>query len=46
MGEAIMLAHQIIVLRDGKIEQQASVAEIKDNPASEYVETLFRIGNQ
>lgn len=43
MGEAIKLAHQIIVLRDGKIEQQATVAEIKDNPASEYVETLFRI---
>ncbi len=46
MGEAIKLAHQIIVLREGKVEQQAAVAEITDNPATEYVETLFRIGDQ
>ncbi|MCH7671293.1 MAG: ATP-binding cassette domain-containing protein [Proteobacteria bacterium] len=46
MGEAIKLAQQIIVLHDGKVEQQGSVAEIQDHPASEYVETLFRLGGQ
>lgn len=44
MREAIKLAQQIIVLSEGKIEQQGSVSDIQNNPASEYVETLFRIG--
>ena len=44
MFEATKLAQQIIVLCDGKIEQQGTVAEIENNPASDYVEALFRAG--
>ena len=44
MGEAIKLAQQIIVLCDGRIEQQGSVAEIQNSPATEYVENLFMSG--
>ena len=44
MGEAIKLAQEIIVLCDGKIEQQGSAAEVQNNPASDYVAALFRHG--
>ena len=46
MFEATKLAQQIIVLCDGRIEQQGSVAEIENNPASDYVQALFRAGGQ
>tara|TARA_B110000438_G_scaffold282837_1_gene310225 strand:+ start:1275 stop:2009 length:735 start_codon:yes stop_codon:yes gene_type:complete len=44
MGEAMKLAQQVIVLYEGRIEQQGSVEDIQNNPASDYVETLFRVG--
>ena len=44
MGEAMKLAQQVIVLYEGRIEQQGSVEDIQNNPASYYVETLFRVG--
>ncbi len=44
MFEAIKLAQEIIVMRDGRIEQQGSVAEIQNNPASDYVQALFHAG--
>ena len=44
MGEAMKLAQQIIVLYEGRIEQQGTVKDIQNNPASNYVETLFRVG--
>ncbi len=46
MFEAIKLAQEIIVMCDGRIEQQGSVAEIQDNPASDYVQALFHAGGQ
>ena len=46
MFEAIKLAQEIIVMRDGRIEQQGSVAEIQNNPASDYVRALFHAGGQ
>ncbi|MCH7670956.1 MAG: ATP-binding cassette domain-containing protein [Proteobacteria bacterium] len=46
MFEAIKLAQEIIVMRDGRIEQQGSVAEIQNNPASDYVQALFHAGGQ
>ena len=46
MFEAIKLAQEIIVMCDGRIEQQGSVAEIQNNPASDYVQALFQAGGQ
>lgn len=46
MFEAIKLAQEIIVMCDGRIEQQGSVAEIQNNPASDYVQALFHAGGQ
>ncbi len=46
MFEAIKLAQEIIVMRDGRIEQQGLVAEIQNNPASDYVQALFHAGGQ
>lgn len=44
MQEALKLAQEIIVLREGKVEQQAAATEIQANPANEYVSSLFNIG--
>ena len=37
MGEAAYLAHEIVLLNEGRIVQRGSVADLRDHPASEFV---------
>ncbi len=41
LGEAARLADEIVVMRRGRIEQRASVADLLAAPATEYVATLL-----
>ncbi|MCR9277538.1 MAG: ATP-binding cassette domain-containing protein [Pseudomonadaceae bacterium] len=41
MAEALKLAEFIVVLKDGQIEQAGAANAIADEPASDYVRTLF-----
>ena len=41
MDEAIKLAHNLIILKEGEVVQQGSVVEVKDRPVDEYVRRLF-----
>jgi osmoprotectant transport system ATP-binding protein len=37
MGEAAYLAHDIVLMNDGRIVQRGSAAELRDHPANEFV---------
>lgn len=41
LAEAARLADQVVVMRNGKIEQAGSIAELRRAPATPYVEALF-----
>ena len=41
MAEALALADQIIVLKDGKVEQKGAPREVLNKPGSEYVSELI-----
>lgn len=45
MFEAVKLAQRIVVLQDGKVIQHGTVEEVKNNPATDYVATLFSSGS-
>jgi osmoprotectant transport system ATP-binding protein len=42
LHEALLLADRIAVMREGRIEQIASAATLRDAPATEYVRELLR----
>lgn len=42
MGEAAFLGEEIIILRDGRLVQQGSLAELLDNPGEKFVEEFIR----
>src|SRR5262245_1401101 len=41
VGEAVQLAGHIVVLKDGVVQQSAPVAFVLQQPANDYVRTLF-----
>lgn len=41
MEEALKLAEELVILKEGQVLQHGTVDSIKDNPVSEYVERLF-----
>jgi osmoprotectant transport system ATP-binding protein len=41
MNEAFLLGDQIIVLNQGKVAQRGTPAEIQENPANDYVQSLI-----
>lgn len=41
MNEAFLLGDRIIVLNQGKIAQSGTLAEIQENPANDYVQSLI-----
>ena len=41
LSEAFLLADRIVVMRQGRVEQQASPAELRQAPATEYVRRLL-----
>jgi len=41
MEEALKLAEDLVILKDGQILQHGAVDSIKENPVNEYVERLF-----
>ena len=41
LAEAARLADQVVVMRDGKVEQAGSVRDLQRSPASPYVRALF-----
>jgi osmoprotectant transport system ATP-binding protein len=45
VDEAMRLADRIVVMRDGRIEQAATPAELLDRPATPYVRDLTRAGD-
>ncbi len=44
--EALRLADRIVLMRDGKVEQQGTPAELLARPASEFVERFFGAGRR
>lgn len=40
LAEAARLADDIVVMRAGRVEQHGSIADLRDTPATEYVQTL------
>lgn len=42
LGEAVLLADRIVVLREGRVQQEGTPEEIRNRPATDYVERLFR----
>lgn len=45
MSEALRLSGQVLVMREGRVEQVASPEQLRDSPATPYVaELLFRSG--
>lgn len=42
IDEAFRLGQNIVILRDGKVEQSGSAAEIRSAPVSEYVERFIK----
>jgi ABC-type proline/glycine betaine transport system ATPase subunit len=41
LSEAFLLADRIVVMRQGRVEQQASPVELREAPATEYVRRLL-----
>ena len=41
LAEAARLADEIVVLRDGRVEQRGTLAELQHHPATSYVEMLL-----
>lgn len=41
MSEALKLADQLVILKDGEVIQTGSVDEVEMTPANAYVERLF-----
>jgi osmoprotectant transport system ATP-binding protein len=41
LAESARLADQVVVMRNGRIEQQGTVADLQEAPASPYVRELF-----
>jgi len=46
VGEALRLANRIAVMRDGRIEQVATPAELRERPATPYVRELIEAGER
>jgi len=44
MSEAEMLAEYLVIIREGEVIQRGSVAEVRSNPANDYVRSLFDEG--
>jgi osmoprotectant transport system ATP-binding protein len=42
LNEAFLLADRVVVMRQGRVEQHASPAEIRDAPATDYVRRLLQ----
>ncbi|HET6798489.1 MAG TPA: ATP-binding cassette domain-containing protein [Gemmatimonadales bacterium] len=42
LNEAFLLADRIVVMREGQVEQAASPAQLRENPATEYVRHLLQ----
>jgi osmoprotectant transport system ATP-binding protein len=40
LAEAARLADEIVVIRAGRVEQHGTIADLRDSPASEYVQSL------
>lgn len=45
MVEAMKLAQHIVILKSGEIAQQGSVADVRDNPADDYVKSLLSLAD-
>ena len=41
MEEALKLAENLVIIKEGEVLQSGSIEEIKENPKNEYVERLF-----
>jgi osmoprotectant transport system ATP-binding protein len=41
LSEAARLSRDIVVMKEGRIEQRGTIAALRDNPATEYVSTLI-----
>jgi len=41
LNEAFLLADRIVVMREGKVEQDAAPPELRDAPATDYVRRLL-----
>jgi osmoprotectant transport system ATP-binding protein len=41
LSEAFLLADRVVVMRQGRVEQEASPAELRQSPATEYVRQLL-----
>jgi len=41
LSEAARLSHDIVVMKNGRIEQRGSISELRDAPATEYVAALI-----
>jgi len=41
LSEAARLSDDIVVMKDGRIEQRGTIAELRDTPATEYVAALI-----
>ncbi|MDP6978558.1 MAG: ATP-binding cassette domain-containing protein [Myxococcota bacterium] len=46
LGEADFLAHELVLLRDGRIEQRGDLAALRRAPASEFVARFLRAQRQ
>ncbi|MBD3646760.1 MAG: hypothetical protein HUJ31_04755 [Pseudomonadales bacterium] len=42
MSEAVKLAQYLVILKEGEVAQEGEITAVRENPASEYVENLFR----
>ncbi|HEY1429384.1 MAG TPA: ATP-binding cassette domain-containing protein, partial [Candidatus Tumulicola sp.] len=45
VSEALLLADQVVVMREGRVEQSAAPGELLDAPATQYVRDLVRAGD-
>lgn len=46
MGEAVFFGHEIILMRQGKIIQRGTIAELMDNPAAPFVKAFIQAQRQ
>ena len=42
LAEAARLADEIVVIRAGRVEQRGTIADLRDRPATEYVQSLVQ----
>lgn len=41
MSEAVKLAQHLVILKEGEVQQEGDIDEVRQGPANEYVEQLF-----